>query len=111
MGLTILQWNARSLVSKWTEFTILASQFDIICINETFLKNKHIFGNFLKGYYCIREDKPSQIIGGGVAIYIRDYLEFKRINNIMMPIDIEWIGIEVNWNNQKLNIINILLLW
>lgn len=77
MKLKILQWNARSLINKWAEFTILAKQYDIICINETFFKDKHAFGNLLTGYYSIREDKPTQVVGGGVAIYIREYLEYK----------------------------------
>lgn len=107
MSLRILQWNCRSLVCKWSEFVELSRDYDVICINESFLKPHHRFGDSLKKKFSIRIDKPLNVQGGGVVVYIRDYLEFRRIHNLNLPSEVEWIGLEVRWNEEIYTTINI----
>lgn len=58
MVLTIIQWNARSLIANGLEFNKFIDNQDkkphIICIQETWLKPLLQFG--LQGYNVIRKD-------------------------------------------------------
>lgn len=72
MVLTILQWNARSLIANGLEFKKFIDLSDkkpnIICVQETWLKPKLNF--VLQGYNIVREDRKSGN-GGGVATFIK----------------------------------------
>ena len=58
MGLSILQWNAYSILAHGSEFKYLLDQMEsvphILCIQETFLKPEITYN--LKGYSLIRND-------------------------------------------------------
>ena len=71
-GFKIAQLNIRSMVKKIDEFRMYAlnHQYDIICVNETWLDNT--VNNHevkLDGYDLVRNDRNRH--GGGVAMFIR----------------------------------------
>lgn len=100
--LRILQWNCRSVLNKWGEITKIAENYDIICLNETFLKDD--IERNLKDFFFISFNQPKTVHGGGSIIFIRSFLNYKKIENIKFPKGIEWIGIEIEWNNKILEI-------
>ena len=72
MVISILQWNARSLVANGQEFKKFVSSMqdkpNIICIQETWLRAQWDF--IIQGYTAIRNDRMMGK-GGGVAIFVR----------------------------------------
>ena len=103
--LTILQWNVCGLLPRLAElknYINKAETFpDIICIQETFLKeNKNVE---IFGYNIERRDRPDGA-RGGVAILINKNLSYNLI--ISFP-EIEELSIELNLGPQKLKICNI----
>lgn len=72
MVLTILQWNARSLISNGQEFKKYVEDLevkpDIICIQESWLIPRLDF--VIKGYTSVRRDRDSGK-GGGVITFIQ----------------------------------------
>lgn len=73
MVITILQWNARSLIANGQEFkhySIANGDFspDIICIQETWLKPQLNF--CINRYESVRKDRPIGN-GGGTATFIK----------------------------------------
>ena len=104
--LKILSWNANSLKAHGEELKQFISTEthipDIICVQETFLKNTDEFN--LDGYSIIRKDRLERK-GGGVATMIRrgiSYTELTTINNT-----VENIIIEINLLTKKIKIGNI----
>jgi exonuclease III len=74
-GFTILQWNAQSLIAHGGEFKkhihSLTSAPNVICVQETFLKDNLSFS--LSGYNILRKDRD--VAREGVATFIKkDYL-------------------------------------
>ena len=75
--------NLRSLVPKIDEFSavIRANTVDIAAVTETFLKPEiptEVVD--LNGYVCHRKDRTDCSGWGGVAVYVRDELNCKRLN-------------------------------
>ena len=67
--------NATSLVNKWDEFISLinASEFPhILMITETWFNSRSI--KIIPNYTLFNKDRE-QVVGGGVAIYVRNDLE------------------------------------
>ena len=97
--LSICQVNIRSLSRSklWAVQTSLSNilVYDIITISETHLHpgvNNNVFK--LEGYHdIIRRDRDGH--GGGVAIYIKDIITYKRIFKYETP-DLEALWIEIN---------------
>ena len=72
----ILQWNAQSLVAHGNEFKHALNEWnikpDIICVQETWLKEGKTFN--LYGYNMFRNDRDlssSKSGGGGCAIFTK----------------------------------------
>ena len=60
--------------------TLLSQHVDIFACSETWLTEKHnedIVG--ISGYSCIRDDRPNRT-GGGVAVWIREHIAFRRLS-------------------------------
>lgn len=80
MILTILQWNARSLISNGQEFKKYLSNIqdkpNIICIQETWLKPQWDF--VIQGYTAIRNDRVNGK-GGGVATFVLNGTRFSQV--------------------------------
>jgi exonuclease III len=77
-GFKIGHLNIRSLVKNIDQLRIYLSnqQYDIICINETWLDDK--INNYevnIDGYNLVR--KGRRRTGGGVAMYIRNSIAIK----------------------------------
>ena len=68
-------------------------QYDIICINETWLDDKiNTYEVSLDGYDLVRKDRKRT--GGGVAMYIRNSISYK-IREDIMPEGLETITVEI----------------
>ena len=71
----------------------LKHEYDVICVNETWLDNSvnnHEIG--LDGYDLIRKDRNRH--GGGVAMFIRNTINYK-IRSDIMPENLETITVEI----------------
>jgi len=98
-------WNARSVLNKKAniKYLIYKENPGIIAITETWLKEKDKFT--LNNYTIIRKDRINQI-GGGIAICIRNVLQFKEIKIRDRYNDkVEVLGLKVNYKNKWLNIL------
>lgn len=104
MVLSILQWNARSLIANGQEFKkFIANQEkgpDIICIQETWLKSQYNF--LIQGYITIRRDRH-QGNGGGVATFIKQGIGYKTVE---VDREIEVVVVEIWEGSRCIRIIN-----
>lgn len=80
MGLSILQWNANSLVAHLSELKHFLDEIDslpdVICVQETRLSDKH---NSIKinGYTLLRRDGKNG--HGGVAIFLKNDISYSEL--------------------------------
>ena len=85
--------------------TSLCSKFDIITLSETFLSQNSLADLTLPGYHnVLRRDRPT--FGGGLAIFIRDCIVYKRKANLDSQL-IENMWVEINTVDGKLLLCNI----
>ena len=106
-NLAVCHVNIRGLTSSKIRAikASLCNVYDIITISETFLGPLSTAGLELPGYHDIlRRDRPT--FGGGLAIYIKQTIPFKRIIDFESML-IENIWIEVNTSEGKLLICNV----
>lgn len=73
-------WNARSLKNKLNDIKILANEFDILCITETWLNSKYNAFN-VKGFNVYRNDRDNNLRGGGVCVIINNKI-LHKLNTI-----------------------------
>jgi exonuclease III len=76
-GFNIAQINCRSLFPKLDEiaYMITKAKIDILCLTETWLDESVLDSDILiDGYMLFRKDRGGR--GGGVAIYVRDNINF-----------------------------------
>ena len=79
------------------QFKINQTNFDVITLSETWLKNnKHLLEYVrLTGYEFVYRNRDEKG-GGGVGIYIRDKIEFKVRNDISkLDESIEHVWVEI----------------
>ena len=80
MIISILQWNARSLVANGQELKKFVSGMQdkpsIICIQETWLRAQ--WDLIIQGYMAIRNDRQMGK-GGAVAIFVRNGTRFSIV--------------------------------
>ena len=107
----ILQWNAKSIVRQGAEFKAAVTKDlnpipDIICIQESWLKDKNYF-NFYD-YETIRKDRKSdsKSRGGGCMTLIKKGLSYKVIELPKSEIEILAIDVYINKTNW-ISVINI----
>ncbi len=105
-GFTIAHLNIRSLVKNIDQFRLYLhkQQFDVICINETRLDAtvpSHEVG--INGYEIVM--KGGNRNGGGVAIYLRNSINYK-IKEELMSCDLEIITIEIFKPKSKSFLVN-----
>src|SRR6218665_1922947 len=107
MALTIMQWNARSLLNNKEQLKNFLFNTpnppDVVCIEETFLKEKHQSPR-INGYDIIRKDRTNKE-QGGLAIYIKIGLNF-NVLSIQDNMNLEAQGIEIKTIHGHLKIIN-----
>ena len=106
MELNLLQWNANSIRAHGSELRDFISNsnisFDIICIQETYLKTSHNF--CLVGYTTIRKDRETA--KGGVATLIKETMSFTELKS---PDALEAIAIKIKTETSHLTVINLYL--
>lgn len=76
---SILQWNACSLIANGQEFKKCIKDFDpkpdVLCIQKTCLKPCLDFN--IAGYNCLRKDRINKS-RGGCATFIKEGFQYKR---------------------------------
>ena len=74
MGISVLQWNANGLLMRQSEFKqhLVNNEYDVICIQETFLKPDKQF--YLAGYDIIRRDRDSP--KGGLMMLLKHGVKY-----------------------------------
>ena len=95
-GFKIGHLNIRSLIKNIDQLKIYLSnhQYDIICINETWLDDKiNTYEVSWDGYDLVRKDRKRT--GGGVGMYIRNSISYK-VREDIMPEGLETITVEIN---------------
>ena len=97
---SIAHLNAQSLLSTFTEFTMMLSlyKFDIVCVTETWLKNDSTQINYVQipGYDFVYNNRTTSK-GGGVGFYISEAYTYKTrsdITNVDMSIEHQWVEIK-----------------
>ena len=86
--MSILPWNARSLIAKQFIFS-QRKKTDLLCIQESWLKPSLDF--IINGYVTIRRDREDGA-GGGCVTIVKEGIPYKIIGPEM-----EYVAIEVWW--------------
>ena len=86
---SVLNINARSLVNHFNEFTAilsdLPSQFDVICVEETWLSDLLEPLVTLNEYTLVTKHKSKCKEGGGLGIYVKNSIDFKLRDDLSCP--------------------------
>lgn len=105
-GLTLCSHNVNHISNKLDELKVVLdsgkSKIDVYGICETFLTEEvHDDTLTIQGYQMVRKDRP-QRAGGGLLLYIKDAIRFKRRGDLetINGITIEIIWIEINLSNK-----------
>jgi hypothetical protein len=101
-GLSIGHLNVRSVLPKVDQirYILCKAQFDIFCLNETWLDStvgQHEYD--VDGYITV--NKPRNRRGGGVLIYVKKGIEFKRRLDIESK-DLECIWLQLRIHKKEL---------
>ena len=107
--LTIASLNVRSLVKKMDELRhfVHKHNIDVMCVQESWLSN--LIGDSIvsiTGYTIIRADRPNGSGYGGVAIYVREKLEFTQLA-FGSTSDFESVWIRINTSSGVVTLGNI----
>ena len=99
-GFQICHLNARSLSSTkidYLNYILPQKGVDVLAISETWFK-KEVDDRFyeLKNYKLFRHDRQSSTRGGGIALYIRKYLNIKILLKSTFDEAVEYIGVEIS---------------
>uniref|UniRef100_A0A3B1IE94 Reverse transcriptase domain-containing protein n=1 Tax=Astyanax mexicanus TaxID=7994 RepID=A0A3B1IE94_ASTMX len=96
VALTLLQWNARSLIANGLDFKQYINSSNerpsVICVQETWLNPRLDFR--IQGYEVVRRDRVTGS-GGGVAMFIKQDLSYKIVEvnaefeSVMVDV---WVG-------------------
>lgn len=105
MGISIFQWNARSLISNGQELKCFIEELsvkpNVICVQETWLKPSLDF--IIHGYTAVRKDR-SHVTGGGVATFVQQGIDFRAINS---DVQTEVVIVEIWTNRGKIKVANL----
>ena len=108
MEVRLLQWNAGGLKTKYRELKQLVwtQNYDVICVQETFLKTSDVAKWDIHGYTAVRRDRPSPALGGGLVTYVRNCLTYLAIDG---PKDIECQGVSISTMTGQMTVYNVYL--
>ncbi len=100
-NLSIIHINANQITNKVDIIAYEAHHHDIITVSETWLhKDSKKEGLKISGFHePVRKDRGSD--GGGVAIYVKNYLPCKHRKDLDIQ-DLEAVWVETYINNEKL---------
>ena len=97
---SIAHLNTQSILSTFTEFTLMLSlyKFDIVCVTETWLKNDSTQISYIQipGYEFVFNNRTTSK-GGGVGFYISETYTYKvrqDITNLDQSIEHQWIEVK-----------------
>ncbi|KYM98819.1 hypothetical protein ALC62_10466 [Cyphomyrmex costatus] len=76
----VLQWNCKGILGKFNELSNSISEYDIVCLQETWLKPDHRIG--FTGYKTIRSDRCGMRSGGGTAVICRNGLDPLQVGHV-----------------------------
>lgn len=96
--LTLLLWNARSIIPKRSELEVLLWTHDphLVCITETWLTQGKVFE--IPNFITVRQDRLDGL-GGGVLILIRKEIAFRITNSTscqFRDLTIDMVSIDVH---------------
>lgn len=103
-ALQICQWNCRSLSNKWPDCSIYFPHFDIILLQETWLRPHQLLT--LNNYNFVRKDRNSVNSGGSVACIINRNLQYRSLNPGNINNKLEWLLIEVKVESKIIHLFN-----
>ena len=104
-SLNILQWNCRSVNNKRGPLEKISNGFDIILLNETWLKPHSKF--HLRNFNIIRKDRLSRQ-GGGLLIALRNDIPFKQVDlNTNFNDKLELLAITIPTELGQILVINV----
>jgi len=102
------QWNCNGLMGHINELqhhlALSSSDYDILCLQETFLKPEKPFS--LSGYSAVRKDRDGSNSKGGLLTLVKDSLNYTEID---INVDIECIIVKIKTDNSYINVANIYL--
>lgn len=101
--INILNWNANGIKRQSNIFEIFMHEHNIhlACITET-----HLIVNeklYFSGYKIYRNDRPSDIASGGVAIIVSNKIKHNQIISPNSP-ELETIAVKIQLNSEYFNI-------
>lgn len=103
-GLNVIHVNACSLFRKLNYLRQLVENtpISVICVSETWFTDAHTWQMVcIKGFRIFRSDRNlGGKTGGGVAIYVREFLPAKVICKSKVNQKLEYILIELKINNE-----------
>lgn len=108
MAVSILQWNAGGLKTKYRELKqfIASQKYDVICVQETFMKPTDVATWDINGYTAARQDRPLPSRGGGLVTYIKNCLRYLVLD---CPKEIECQAIRLEIVTGHMTVVNVYL--
>ena len=98
---SVVHYNVQSLSNKVDLIQSELSNFDIICLTETWLDQRTIDDDLaLNGFNLHRRDRPGDH-HGGICVYVNQNIFSRRRNDLELP-NIENVWIEVLLHNCKM---------
>ena len=101
-----MYFNARSIVNKLEELELYLKEEDvgIVGVTETWLTEEILTSEYsLEGYTLIRKDRKDLIKsrGGGLALYIKDEINFSERDDLTEQLFPETLWCELNFKGEK----------
>lgn len=96
--------NARSVPAHLCEISniLVGSKVHVCAVSESFLKPNSLYHQFgVSGYQIVRNDRIHKG-GGGVALYVRDKVNFKLVSQSGPGDAIEYLFIELLFSSMKI---------
>ena len=99
--------NVRSLMSNWNIFiNSSAALADIICLQEVWrIKNKNLIQ--LNGFNDVLLKERSRSRGGGVAIYVKNHINYEELVTPFVEGVLESVGLKFKLQGKMVTLINI----
>jgi len=96
--LKIIHLNCRSILSQYDVFRdfVCGAEYDIVALTETWLR-PDVTDSVVEipGFSFIRHDRPTH--GGGVAMYIRESIQFQVIDSTILDyLEQLWITLVID---------------
>ena len=100
--------NTQSMNNKFEDFecVIKQNEADVVAVCETWFKNLPDDISLVGGYRCYRNDRyhAKKTKGGGVAVFVREYIKSELASDIRVPSELEVIWIKITVPTYKFDI-------